>query len=286
MTTTDSFNRPDARCPCTDAHSCTWPGFHCSVMTILNMLPAIQSRSMSGAFNDMDMLEVGNAGQTDAEYIVHFSMWALNSSPLLIGTNMLALSPASLSILANPAVIALNQDPSAAAAIRVWRADVPETDDTGQGEISLWTRVLDNGDTALALLNAGNVSRVMQARAADLFLDQGTAGTYGPAAEMDFAWDVYDLWANRMPYAEAARALNGTGEGGGALAVGTNATVTRYNATRMSYAEGLRKNAPALFGAKVGTLAPGGTWRATVDRHSVGLFRLRRAAGVRRRDEL
>jgi hypothetical protein len=32
----DSFNRPDSRCPCDEAIGCSWPGFHCSVMNILN----------------------------------------------------------------------------------------------------------------------------------------------------------------------------------------------------------------------------------------------------------
>jgi alpha-galactosidase len=59
-------------------------------------MPAITSRTMSGYFNDMDMLEIGNGGQTDSEYVVHFSMWAINSSPLLIGTNIGTLSPANL----------------------------------------------------------------------------------------------------------------------------------------------------------------------------------------------
>jgi alpha-galactosidase len=60
----DSFNRPDSRCPCDEAIGCQWPGFHCSVMNILNKMASIQSRTMSGGFADMDMLEVGNGGQT------------------------------------------------------------------------------------------------------------------------------------------------------------------------------------------------------------------------------
>ena len=32
----DNFNRPDSRCPCDEAIGCSWPGFHCSVMNILN----------------------------------------------------------------------------------------------------------------------------------------------------------------------------------------------------------------------------------------------------------
>jgi alpha-galactosidase len=110
-------------------------------MNILNKIPSITSRTMSGYFNDMDGLEVGNGGQDDNEYVTHFSTWAINSSPLMIGTNIATLSPQSLSILSNPPIIALNQDPSAGAAVRKWRYLV-DPDDYGQGEIALWSRTL------------------------------------------------------------------------------------------------------------------------------------------------
>ncbi|KAF2396950.1 glycoside hydrolase [Trichodelitschia bisporula] len=273
----DSFNRPDSRCPCDEAIGCRWPGFHCSVMNILNKMAAIQARSMSGAFNDMDMLEVGNGGQDDNEYVTHFSMWALLSSPLLLGTNLATLSPANLAILSNPAVIALNQDPSAGAAIRKWRYLVADKDANGQGEISLWTRVMDNGDTVVALVNAGNAARSMNATLADIFLDQSTGGTYRPAEELATNWEVWDLWGGRMAEAEA-RAVIESGP-----SVSANSTM-RYNASAVGYAEGLKANHPALFGTKVGTVAPHGTLTAQVARHSVGLFRLRKVAGMR--DEL
>lgn len=69
----DSFNRPTAACPCT-SNPCDWPGYQCSVMNILNKMAPISSRTQSGYFNDMDMLEVGNGGMTDSEYIIHMSM--------------------------------------------------------------------------------------------------------------------------------------------------------------------------------------------------------------------
>lgn len=280
----DSFNRPDSRCPCTESIGCPWPGFHCSIMNILNKMAAIQSRTMSGYFNDMDMLEVGNGGQTDSEYVVHFSMWAMNASPLLIGTNVLTLSPQNLAIYSNPAVIALNQDPSASAAIRKWQYFV-NPDETGQGEIALWTRSLDNGDQAIALLNAGNISMMMNASLNDIFLDPRTAGAYQAPPQLSETWDVYDLWANRMGNNEAASIINGTAMN---LINNDNSTVTRYNATATSYAEGLMNNDTALFGAKVGSVQPMGTWTAMVERHSVGLYRLRQASSgsLRKRDEL
>lgn len=78
----DSFNRPDAACPC-EQNPCDWPGFHCSVMNILQKMAPIFSRTQSGYFNDMDMLEVGNGGMSDSEYVTHFSMVSFRSLILL-----------------------------------------------------------------------------------------------------------------------------------------------------------------------------------------------------------
>lgn len=276
----DSFNRPDDRCPCTEAIGCAWPGFHCSIMNILNKMPAITSRTMSGYFNDMDMLEVGNGGQSDAEYVVHFSMWALHASPLLIGTNIGTLSPANLAIYSNPAILALNQDVSASAAKRVWRY-AAEADHTGQGEISLWTRTLANGDRVVALLNAANVTRSMNVTIDEVFFDERTAGAYRAPPELAQTWDVFDLWAHRMNETEAGAVLDGS-----AGEVPANST-SRFNATRVSYAEGVEQGHPALWGSKVGELKPSGTFGAEIARHSVGVYRLRsRENALRKRDEL
>ncbi|KAF2023896.1 glycoside hydrolase [Setomelanomma holmii] len=240
----DSFNRPDDRCPCTEAIGCAWPGFHCSVMNILNKMPAITSRTMSGYFNDIVMLEIGNGGQSDSEYVVHFSMWAINSSPMLIGTNAGTLSPANLAIYSNPAILAINQDSSAGAAKRVWRY-LADPDETGEGEISLWTRTLTNGD------------RIR------------TAGAYRAPPELSQTWDVYDLCANRMGEIEAAAILNGS-----ITEITTNGT-KRFNATATSYAVGIKSGHPALISQQVNTLEPNGTFSAEVARYSVGVYRLR-----------
>lgn len=247
------------------------------------MQASIQSRTMSGGFADMDMLEVGNGGQSDNEYVTHFSMWAMMSSPLLMGTNVLTLTPANLAIYSNPAVIALNQDPSASGGIRKWRYYVNDTDQYGQGEISLWTRTLQNDDTVIALINGGNSTRMMNATLSDIFLDQSTAGAFAPYAGLGESWEVYDLWANRMSDTEAAAILNGTAP---FVTTSTNST-TRYNATALSYSNGLNQTHPALFGSKVGTIAPHGTWTAQIPRHSTGLYRLRQvSSSIRKRDEL
>ena len=57
-----------------DAWNCELPGFHCSITNIMNKASFIVSKAQPGAWNDLDMLEVGNGAMTDAEYVAHFSM--------------------------------------------------------------------------------------------------------------------------------------------------------------------------------------------------------------------
>ncbi len=57
------------------------------------------------------VLEVGNGRMSDAEYVTHFSLWAISKAPLLIGCDVTKMSPATLTTLTNPEVIAVNQDP-------------------------------------------------------------------------------------------------------------------------------------------------------------------------------
>ena len=201
----------------------------------------------------------------------------MNVSPLIIGTDIRKMTPSSLSIYSNPAVIALNQDPAVGAGVRVWRYYVPDVDSYGQGEISLWTRVLGNGDVVVALINAGNKAREMNATISDIWFDYGAGRS--PHAMMSY--DVYDLWANRMDNATAMGILNGTNF----EIMGSNKA--RYNATAMSYEEGLNQNATALFGEKVMTLEPAGVLKAMVPGHGIGLYRLRtNSMMMRKRDEL
>ncbi|GAB2229913.1 hypothetical protein Drorol1_Dr00014169 [Drosera rotundifolia] len=64
-----------------------------------------------GAWNDPDMLEVGNGGMTYEEYMVHFSIWAISKAPLLIGCDVRNMTKETMSIISNSEVIAVNQDP-------------------------------------------------------------------------------------------------------------------------------------------------------------------------------
>lgn len=66
-----------------------------------------------GGWNDYDSVEVGNGsndGLTAPERQTVLSLWALASSPLLLGTDLTNLDPTDLGYLRNAAVIAVDQD--------------------------------------------------------------------------------------------------------------------------------------------------------------------------------
>ncbi|MER6983922.1 NEW3 domain-containing protein, partial [Streptomyces carpinensis] len=82
-----------------------------SMLSILKQNLPLAPYAGPGHWNDPDMLEVGNGGMTDTEYRTHFSMWSVMAAPLLIGSDLRKASPATLDILSNREVIAVDQDP-------------------------------------------------------------------------------------------------------------------------------------------------------------------------------
>ena len=201
-----------------------------------------------------------------------------------MGTDIRTMTPQTLSIYSNPAILAISQDPAGSSAYRIWKHSA-EPDNYGFGEISLWVGGLEGGDYVVAMLNGGNYPRMMNASLADIFFDKAsTASSNGVATEVLETWDVYDLWANRMSNATAQSIISGNGTMSSSMVNSTS----MYNATAMSYAKGLAANNTALLGAKTGSIAPMGTLEAMVPRHGVGLYRIRSRgpAAVRKRDEL
>lgn len=80
-----------------------------SVSDIIAQCIPLSAYCRNGGFNDMDMLEVGR-GLTPDEDITHFALWCIMSSPLLIGCDLNSIDDATLKLLSNPELIAVNQD--------------------------------------------------------------------------------------------------------------------------------------------------------------------------------
>ncbi len=134
-----------------------------AVRNIIRRNLYLSAFATGGHYNDMDMLEVGR-GLTPEEDATHFGMWCIMASPLLIGCDMNGIDDATLKLLTNPELIALNQDPLGL------QAYVVATD--GKGAYALVKDIENRFGTerALALYNSSDEPRRMAVALADLEL--------------------------------------------------------------------------------------------------------------------
>jgi alpha-galactosidase len=116
------------------------------VYAILEQQDGLEKYAGPGHWNDPDMLEVGNGKLTLAENRAHFSMWAMLASPLLAGNDLPNMKPEIREILTNREVIAIDQDKLGKQASKAY----------ADGEVEVWSRHLEGGAMAIAVLAAGD----------------------------------------------------------------------------------------------------------------------------------
>ncbi|KAK5113393.1 hypothetical protein LTR62_003493 [Meristemomyces frigidus] len=209
---------------------------------------------MPGGWSDLDMLEVGLGGMTDGEYVAHFSMWAALKSPLLLGNDIRKLDAKTLSIINNPAIIAISQDPLRKAVQRIALNTSVPVDSFGIGETHIWSGALANGDQIVIFLNAADTALYMQTTLAEIFVMDGP---HGSAPQAKQTWDVHDLWQHghsRMKLGDAQALLDAESQ------ESRHAVFERldwFNASTTSYADALAANDERLFGYKVGEVKAG-----------------------------
>ncbi|KAL2212757.1 glycoside hydrolase [Sarocladium strictum] len=81
-----------------------------SIQRIGAAAAGISQYSGPGGFNDLDMLIIGNNKLTENEERLHFGLWAIAKSPLILGNNLNTISSSSLAIIKNKGIIDINQD--------------------------------------------------------------------------------------------------------------------------------------------------------------------------------
>ncbi|MCL6592319.1 MAG: carbohydrate-binding protein, partial [Firmicutes bacterium] len=134
----------------------------------------LASYAKPGAWNDPDMLEIGNGGCTTEEYRTQMSMWSIMAAPLIAGNDIRNMSQATRDILLNSEVIAVDQDPAGIQGTRI----------SASGGLEVWCKPLGmaNGTTkAVALLNRNG-------SAANITVNFASIGLSGTVT-------VRDLWA-------------------------------------------------------------------------------------------
>ena len=138
-----------------------------SVVGIYEVNVRLSKYARPGAFNDPDMLEVGNGKLTFEENKSHFTLWAMMAAPLILGNDIRDFIKADgtvdtdnkiLEILTNKDVIAIDQDKLGIQCSRV----------KTNGFIDILVKPLENNEVAICFFNKGLSKAKMNYSVADL----------------------------------------------------------------------------------------------------------------------
>jgi alpha-galactosidase len=154
-----------------------------SVLSSINVNANLSMYAGPGGWNDPDMLiGTGYFNLTNPQSRTQFSMWAVMSAPLLIGSNLVNMTSYQLETYSNAEVIAVDQDSLGIQGIRLVGgdlfADIPGS--------NIWGRPLDTSGWALCFLNNHPLS-------ANLTCDQSCFAKMGFTSG---TLAVRDLWAH------------------------------------------------------------------------------------------
>jgi alpha-galactosidase len=134
-----------------------------SMLSILDKQVGLEKYSGPNAWNDPDMLEVGNGKMTNTEYVAHFSLWALLNAPLIAGNDLRSMSDSTRAILTNPEVIAVDQDWGGSQGYKL----------KGDSVTQVWIKPMSNGDRAVVLLNRGETTATISTTMPEIGLPAG-----------------------------------------------------------------------------------------------------------------
>lgn len=81
-----------------------------SVERIGSAAAGIYEYSKPGGFNDLDMLYLGSPKLNTNQERLHFGLWAITKSPLVLGLDLNTISDSTLEIIRNKGLIDINQD--------------------------------------------------------------------------------------------------------------------------------------------------------------------------------
>ncbi|MGW2256323.1 glycoside hydrolase family 27 protein [Streptomyces sp. NPDC001780] len=134
------------------------------VGNVVDVNAPLAAQAGPGHWNDPDMLVVGRPGLTLTEARSHFALWALMAAPLMAGNDIRTMSADVSTILRNPRLLAVNQDPLGAGGRRV-------RDD---GATEVFAKPLSDGSVAVGLFNRGGGSTTITTTASQVGLSGGS----------------------------------------------------------------------------------------------------------------
>jgi alpha-galactosidase len=152
-------------------HSILWP----DVLRNIDTNNEHPEAAGPGHWNDPDYLGP-ELGMTADQARAQFSLWALSAAPLVIGSDVRALSDQTIAMLTNRRVIAIDQDPLGVQGRAI----------ATNGDAQVWVKPLANGDRAVLLLNRGETPLTVDTTAA-------AAGMPGSSR-----YALRDLWTDAV----------------------------------------------------------------------------------------
>ena len=138
-----------------------------SIVAIYETNVRLSEYAQPGAFNDPDMLEVGNGKLTYEENKSHFTLWSMMAAPLILGNDLRTFiredgtvdkDNKTLEILTNKDVIAIDQDKLGKQCVRIKTNLITD----------ILVKPLENNEVAICFFNKGNSNTQMTCTFADV----------------------------------------------------------------------------------------------------------------------
>ena len=171
-----------------------------SVLKVLDSAAEVVQYTRPGFFADLDILEIGNGGLTEAEEKSMMTLWCAAKSPLLLGNDLSTMSKRTLAIVGNEALIAVNQDPTGKAALRVVNTEA----------LQVWTGPLSQKQVVVVILNLQD----QVAEVAVTFKELGLSTT----VPIGTAVGATDLWSGNHTQFFSGSKVHGHAEAHGVAA--------------------------------------------------------------------
>ena len=153
------------------------------VLKIFDEQSKIRQYNKPNAWNDPDMLEVGNMGLSYVESRTHFTLWCMMAAPLIAGNNLHTMKPDILQILTNKNAIAVDQD----------KLGIPCFLWAKANGIEAWMKPLADGSYAICFLNRGIGAESLDFDFKQIANDPDFKKSYS----IDGSYSVFDVWNNK-----------------------------------------------------------------------------------------
>jgi len=160
------------------------------IVTIYEHNVRLHKYAGPGAWNDPDMLEVGNGALNFEENRSHFSLWCMMAAPLILGNDVrnfiksdgtVDTGNATLQIVTNKDMIAVNQDPLGMQARRIETNLVTDT----------LIKPLAGGEVAVCFFNKSSETKPFALRLNALAAKDWTVLPFSESYEVTDLWSKY-----------------------------------------------------------------------------------------------